>query len=512
MRSNPFLLGLLVLAVAMAACGGENRGSGSRMGAPTIPGTQGFQVPPLPPDSFTRVDTLTLRNPTIQTPYLQQGKDSLTATTLRTGLVIVIGGTAGGTALQETEVYDQRSAEFTLSGLVGQARRHHTATLTSAGDIVVIGGVGQSLTPLISAEIWESATGTYTTVSQMRTPRVGHTATSLPSGEILVVGGFTDSIGEFVTYSTEALNLSTTLWREHTPIQATNSQEGMPRALQSATTIAGPDGQAGNGDDLVIFMGGVQGNRTTGKVTNLTSSVVVYYPNEQTQPPGKPSLPGAWRNLGVNGVTSGTARLGHHAFVVAENKDISQILFVGGLGGTVPTIFGPYTETAPGMSYLEDSPGPLYTFGILQIDVPSLSATNPQGDVPGVACIGDPNPLTGCPPFTGGFGARAVHSPKRFGVMYCGGNTYVSPPPARVAYNRNAWVIEMAENPMTGLVMTASAIPSAGSMGDIRSFHAITLLPGSDGLMDTADDTAFVAGGEQSPSGEQNTADEYTFP
>ena len=55
---KPRIIFTVLLTVAVGACGGENRGSGSRMGQPAIPGTQGFQVPALPPDSFSRVDTL----------------------------------------------------------------------------------------------------------------------------------------------------------------------------------------------------------------------------------------------------------------------------------------------------------------------------------------------------------------------------------------------------------------------------------------------------------------------
>ena len=62
-------------------------------------------VPALSPDSFTRVDSLTSRNPNLQTPFLSQTKDGMTATSLplQCGLVVLIGGTSGGTALAETE-------------------------------------------------------------------------------------------------------------------------------------------------------------------------------------------------------------------------------------------------------------------------------------------------------------------------------------------------------------------------------------------------------------------------
>lgn len=528
MRLKPILGVLTILAVAVGACGGSNRGSGSRQGVPGIPGTQGFQVPPLLPDTFNRVDTLTNRNPTIQTPYLSQTKDSLTATTLSSGLVVLIGGTTGGTALTQAEIYDQRSAEFSLTGMMGQARRHHTANLTTAGDIVVIGGIGQAKTPLISAEIWSSSTGTFTVTQQMRSPRVGHTATTAASGEILVIGGFTDTNSEYLTEKVESLNLATKIWTEHTPIQATITNRGTPRTLHTATLIPGPNGIPNDGDDLLVVLGGTVGDPSSKKISAVTNSVSIYYPSETTAVQGSAPTPGAWRNMILSGNTTATAREGAEAHLVGFSQSTSQIMFIGGIGGNSGFAYGPYTSTRSNESIVEDSPAVELTVGILNIDNSTLTGPpGPEGfiDPNQVLPIGEPGL---CQPFVGGIGAVSIFSPERLMAIYTGGNTLctIPPPPYRCAYNRGAMVIELSKDPITDLVtietpcdciLPSGAIvpiicPSQGQMGDRRSWHAGARLPGPDGILDTFDDTVLVAGGEQSPAGEVVSADEYAFP
>lgn len=491
MRTSLLIPWTVTLALAVAACDGI----GPR---PTYR---------TPWDGFTPVESLTHRDPGTQDHTLSQTRDSFTATTLPSGLVVLIGGTSAGEAVSGTEIYNDRTAGFSTSGPLLQARRHHAATLTPAGDIVVTGGIGQAGTPLISAEIWRAASGTFEIIQSMAVPRVGHTATLLPSGDVLVVGGITDSNTEFLTGSVEALDLGTRLWGEHTPIQATDSVGGIPRAMHTATRIPGPNGVAGDLDDLLVIVGGIVGDRTTTRIRNVTSSVLVFYPDESTRPPGSPILPGRWREMGVSGVTVPLARFGHAAEMIGSTASASQVLFAGGATGAMPTILGPFTATSAGVSFIEDSPGPNPILGVLDIDNSTLSpGLAPQGAIAQVA------PITSPTRWAGGIGARMVFSPARLLAVYCGGNTYDSPPPARVSYSRDAFLIEMQRDPGTGYVTVVGAYETHGQMSEVRSWHAAARLPGPDGQLDTEDDTILVAGGEWSPSEETGTADEYTFP
>ena len=65
-----------------------------------------------------------------------------------------------------------------------------TATLLANGQVLVVGGVGNSDNTLSSAELYSPATSKWTSVALMTTPRLGPTATLLPNGEVLVAMGY----------------------------------------------------------------------------------------------------------------------------------------------------------------------------------------------------------------------------------------------------------------------------------------------------------------------------------
>jgi hypothetical protein len=209
---------------------------------------------------------------------------------------------------------------------------------------------------------------------------------------------------------------------------------------------------------------------------------------------------------------------GHH-YVVSTNathpvsgEKTTQVIGFGGYAGNVMNSLGPMTATSPGRSDVEDSNGDHDSYWWYCLDIENkslLGAANPKGDISQDGCIGHwawNNPI--CPPFVGGI----VYNAQAGYIMYCGGNAIVYfPVPARIGYNRDAWYIDVTPDPVTCYVRPAEAI-SGGQMGDLRSWHVATLLPGPDGVMDTVDDTALVAGGEQNPAGENQTADEYRFP
>ncbi len=110
---------------------------------------------------------------------------SFTATLLRDGRVLVVGG---GTP----ETWDPATSVFTATGSPSVRRGKHTATLLDDGRVLVIGGRegGDSEAPsLASAEIWDPATGRFTPTGSLAEGRARHTATLLRDGRVLVVGG-----------------------------------------------------------------------------------------------------------------------------------------------------------------------------------------------------------------------------------------------------------------------------------------------------------------------------------
>jgi Kelch motif len=86
------------------------------------------------------------------------------------------------------EIYDPETGTFSLTGTMGQ----HTATILENGKALVVGG-GSGDYPLQtvyrSAELYDPATGKFTPTGQMTECRHKHAAVLLPSGMVLVAGG-----------------------------------------------------------------------------------------------------------------------------------------------------------------------------------------------------------------------------------------------------------------------------------------------------------------------------------
>jgi len=129
---------------------------------------------------------------------LAQPRVQHTATRLRDGRVLVIGGTAPDGQLASAEVWDPTTERFRLAGSLATARVGHTATRLDDGRILVLGGVtssddGLTTSFVTAAELWDPSTGSFTPAGELVEPRVGHTATLLSDGRVLVVGGYNGS-------------------------------------------------------------------------------------------------------------------------------------------------------------------------------------------------------------------------------------------------------------------------------------------------------------------------------
>jgi len=126
------------------------------------------------------------------TGSMATGRHHHTATLLQNGKVLIVGGVREGgapgwaTFLASAEIYDPGTESFTGTGLIGEARAHHTATLLQSGKVLIAGGNSG----MVSAELYDPATGTFTATGPMGTPRSGHRATLLPNGKVLMAGGY----------------------------------------------------------------------------------------------------------------------------------------------------------------------------------------------------------------------------------------------------------------------------------------------------------------------------------
>jgi len=129
-----------------------------------------------------------------------------TATRLLNGKVLVVGGSGdSNTPLDSAELYDPVSGTWSMTGHLSAPRLLHTATLLADGRILVAGGQTSAAPPVFgrtnSAELYDPFSGTWTRTANLGAPRSWHTATLLNNGKVLVAGGFSsDSLGTAELY------------------------------------------------------------------------------------------------------------------------------------------------------------------------------------------------------------------------------------------------------------------------------------------------------------------------
>ena len=150
-----------------------------------------------------------------------------TATLLTSGQVLLAGGNTGSGVTNKAELYDPTSGTFTsYKSATTSAIAHHSATSLPDGKILIAGGFDGSAATN-TADLFDPASATFTALPPMTSTRQDHTTTLLLSGQVLLAGGgdakggttntaelFDPSLGNFTSLSPNST--MTSARRSHT--------------------------------------------------------------------------------------------------------------------------------------------------------------------------------------------------------------------------------------------------------------------------------------------------------
>ena len=114
-----------------------------------------------------------------------QGRTVHTATLLRTGEVLVVGGSGSLTAV---ELFSPASGSWRAARPLPTGRSYHTATSLPDGTVLVAGGESVAGSYMASAEIYDPTQDQWSATGTMTAGRSRHTATALTDGKVLVTG------------------------------------------------------------------------------------------------------------------------------------------------------------------------------------------------------------------------------------------------------------------------------------------------------------------------------------
>lgn len=121
-----------------------------------------------------------------------------TATVLSNGDILIIGGSSTGIGprsteiLPSSEIFNVNSKLFVKSGNLKIPRFNHAAILLPSGKVAVLGGnkgiYGESY--IKEVEVWDPVSGEFSINGSLLNEHAGNTAFLRPDGKIQIVGGF----------------------------------------------------------------------------------------------------------------------------------------------------------------------------------------------------------------------------------------------------------------------------------------------------------------------------------
>jgi hypothetical protein len=184
-----------------------------------------------------------------------------TITMLHDGRVLLTGGDQNAgfrSQLASAEIYDPSSGAFTATGSMSTPREGHTATMLRDGRVLVVGGSPNGIQATDSAEIYDPSSGTFNRTGHLNQPRVAHVAALLGTGKVLIAGGGRGGMpGGYISYDTaEMYDPSTSSF---VPVRAHMKSDRVGAAAVKLN------------DGRVLIVGGKSGRVVSSRHRNLSS-------------------------------------------------------------------------------------------------------------------------------------------------------------------------------------------------------------------------------------------------
>jgi len=126
----------------------------------------------------------------ISAPSMTTPRSGHTVIALSNGSILIAGGDATGSA----EIYNPAVQNFSpIAANMMKARKFHSAVLTSAGQVLIVGGVNAQNAVLNTAEVYDPVSQSfYLPPTDMQMPRAFATLRLLPDGKVQIIGGDSD--------------------------------------------------------------------------------------------------------------------------------------------------------------------------------------------------------------------------------------------------------------------------------------------------------------------------------
>ncbi len=233
-------------AALLSGCGTGSRSSWSPgpKSSPTAAVSSGTIVTPVATPPATATPRLRLGH-FVPTGSLNAARDDATATMLRDGRVLIVGGwNAQIGDLASAELYDPHAGTFASAGSSSVVRSGHTATLLADGRVLIAGGDSAN------AGLFDPAVGTFTPTGSMTRPRRLAAAVLLRDGRVLIMGGEGDASAELYDPATGTFTGTGSMSQERS--------RSMDVSADSPGALLLPDGRV-----LVVGMRGAGDSRMT---------------------------------------------------------------------------------------------------------------------------------------------------------------------------------------------------------------------------------------------------------